>query len=476
MTQFSIHARFDGPIVILGFGSIGRGIIPLIERHLEFNKNLLTVVAPTGNDFGLLKSMGLAYIEVSLTRENYRDVLKPPLFAGGKQGLIINLAVNVSSLDIMRFAKEIGCLYIDTAIELWPDFYDNPDRAVQERTDYSLRESVLALERQSPGGPTIVTCCGANPGFVSWLVKEALLKLADDTGQNTVVPESASDWAHLAQRLGVKGIHIAERDTQRSAAGRKLGTFVNTWSVEAFVTETFRPAELGWGTHEKQLPRDARRHDLGCDASIYLLRAGGKTRVRSWTPMAGPQQGFLITHNESTSIADYFTLRKAGKVIYRPTCLFAYRPCDEAVLSLYDMYDAKCPERSNWHVLNEDEIVDGADELGVLIYGHSKNAFWYGSRLSIQDTRKLVPFQNATTLQVTSAVLAGVIWMIENPTSGIVDTDRMDFRRCLDIQRPYLGRIIGQYTNWTPVDDRNLYVPEELDRSDPWQFSNMIVR
>ena len=39
------------------------------------------------------------------------------------------------------------------------------------------------------------------------------------------------------------------------------------------------------------------------------------------------------------------------------------------------------------HILDEHEIVDGIDELGVLLYGHGKNAYWYGSQLSIEETR-----------------------------------------------------------------------------------------
>ena len=66
-------------------------------------------------------------------------------------------------------------------------------------------------------------------------------------------------------------------------------------------------------------------------------------------------------------------------------------------------------------MLDENEVFDGRDELGVLLYGHKKNAYWYGSRLSIDEARKLAPDQNATGLQVTSAVLAGIIWAIENP-------------------------------------------------------------
>jgi homospermidine synthase len=238
-----------------------------------------------------------------------------------------------------------------------------------------------------------------------------------------------------------------------------------------------QPSELGWGTHEKTLPPGAARHDFGCDAAIYLKQPGAGTRVRSWTPTAQAQHGFLVTHNESISIADYFTLReKNGKVVYRPTCHYAYHPCDDAVLSLHELAGAQWKPQQTWHILSEDDIVDGIDELGVLLYGHAKNAYWYGSQLSIEETRQLAPYQNATGLQVTSAVLAGIVWMLENPERGIVEADEMDFRRCLDLQRPYLGPVIGRYTDWTPLVGRSELFPESVDISDPWQFSNVLVQ
>ena len=49
---------------------------------------------------------------------------------------------------------------------------------------------------------------------------------------------------------------------------------------------------------------------------------------------------------------------------------------------------------------------EGIDELGVLLRGHKKNAYWYGSQLSIDEARKLAPYNNATSLQVTVAVLS----------------------------------------------------------------------
>jgi homospermidine synthase len=314
--------------------------------------------------------------------------------------------------------------------------------------------------------------------MVSWFVKQALVNLAADTGPagfSEPGPTDREGWARLAQQFGVKGIHIAERDTQRAKKPKRLGVFVNTWSVEGFLSEGMQPAELGWGTHETWMPENA--DTLGPDAqAIYLLQPGANTRVRSWCPTPGAQYGFLVTHNESISIADHFTLRDGGKVVYRPTCHYAYHPANDAVLSLHELFGRAGVVQKEHDILDESEILDGTDELGVLLYGHARNAYWYGSQLSIDETRDLVPYQNATGLQVTSAVLAGMVWALENPEAGIVETDEMDYRRCLAVQSPYLGPVKGYYTDWTPLADRPGFFPEDIDESDPWQFRNVLVR
>ena len=155
------------------------------------------------------------------------------------------------------------------------------------------------MQAQFPGGKTAVMAHGANPGLVSHFVKRALLTVAADTGVSVSAPSSRAEWAQLARTLGIKGIHIAERDTQTTVTPKVRGEFWNTWSIDGFVGEGMQPAELGWGTHEKGLPEDGFRHGFGCDAAIYLGRPGASTRVRTWTPMEGPFHGFLITHNEA---------------------------------------------------------------------------------------------------------------------------------------------------------------------------------
>jgi homospermidine synthase len=469
--SYPVHGHIEGPIVIIGFGSIGRGVLPLIERHFTYDVRDLHVIEPSDEHAAFLAQRGIHHHHEGLTRDNLRDVLAPLLRTGA---FCVNLSVDVSSLDAMKLCREAGALYIDTVVEPWAGFYFDLSIDPALRSNYALREAVRAEARAHPGGPTAVSCCGANPGMVSWLLKEALLRLAADLGRPTPAPTTRETWAMLMADLGVKGVHIAERDTQAGVEPRPTGTFVNTWSVEGFIAESFQPAELGWGTHERWFPPNGRRHEAGCRAAIYLDTPGILTKVHTWTPAAGPQYGFLVTHNEAISIADYYTVGDPAAPAFRPTCHYAYHPCDQAVLSLHELLGAgRTQERME--ILDEHDIVSGADHLGVLLYGHAKNALWYGSRLAIEETRRLAPYQNATGLQVSSAVLAGMVWALENPRAGIVETDEMDHARCLAVQRPYLGAVEAHYTDWTPIATRWAQFAEEIDETDPWQFQNVLA-
>ncbi|RYJ01132.1 MAG: homospermidine synthase [Acetobacteraceae bacterium] len=465
-----IHAEFSGRLVMLGFGSIGQGVLPLILRHIGLPRDRITIVTAEPRGAEVAAEYGVRFVQQALTRDNYRDVLVPMLAPGD---FLLNLSVDVSSVALVELAGEAGALYLDTCVEPWAGGYTDPSLSPSQRSNYALRESALALK--SGPGPTAVMTHGANPGLVSHLVKEALLNIAQDTGLAGPAPVDRAGWAALAQRLGVKVIHIAERDTQVAGRPKAVGEFVNTWSIDGFVGEGCQPAELGWGTHERGLPADGRRHDFGGDAAIYLLRPGASTRVRSWTPLEGPFHGFLITHNESISIADYYTVRDAaGAVAYRPTAHYAYHPCDDAVLSVHELAGKNWAMQPKQRLMMH-EITGGIDELGVLLMGHAKGAYWFGSRLGIAEARALAPHNNATSLQVTAAVLAGMVWAMENPRAGVVEADELDHARCMEIMRPYLGEVVGEYSDWTPLQDRGTLFAEALVTDDPWQFQNFRV-
>lgn len=462
--------KFDKKIVMIGFGSIGQAMLPMLLRHFEIHPDHILIITKETQGKQEAQEYGVRIQLTALTQGNYQEILNQHLQSGD---FLLNLSVDVSSIDLIKFCQQRGVLYLDTCIEPWAGGYIDPNIPTYKRTNYALRESALALKQNQPS-PTAVLAHGANPGLVSHFTKQAIINIAQDTHINFTKPHTKAAWAQLAAQLNIKVIHIAERDTQVSARPKQKDEFINTWSVNGFIGEGMQPAELGWGSHERHWPEDACSHEYGCQSAIFLRRPGASTRVRTWTPLAGPIQGFLITHNEAISIADFFTVKSGAQVQYRPTVHYAYHPCDAAVLSLHELAGREWQQQSR-HRLMTHEIVEGIDELGVLLLGHEKGAYWFGSCLSIETARQLAPYNNATSLQVIAGILGAMIWAIEHPNAGVVEADDIDYEFIMKVATPYLGKVVGHYSDWTPLKDREKLYPENIDRSDPWQFLNIRI-
>src|SRR6202040_159395 len=159
------HVVFPGRLVIVGFGSIGQGVLPLLLRHLEIAAARITIIPaePRGHD--VAAEYGIRFIETALTRSNYRALLEPQL---GKDDFLLNVSVDVSSVALIELCQQRGALYLDTCIEPWPGGYTDPNLPPSARSNYALRESALALRARpqhgGSAGPTAVLTHGANPG------------------------------------------------------------------------------------------------------------------------------------------------------------------------------------------------------------------------------------------------------------------------------------------------------------------------
>jgi len=461
---------FRGHLVMVGCGAVGQATLPVLLRDGPLSPRQITVIDPQAAACDYARKAEVEVLRQGITADNLHQLLAPRLKAGD---VLLNLSVDVASLALVEWCQARDVLYLDTNTEPWAGGFLAPGLDVSARSNFALRAAMLA--RRRPDAPTAVLTHGANPGLVSHFVKQALLNLAADAGLPAAAPRTRQGWAELAERLGVRVIHIAEHDLQRGTGHKGVGEFVNTWSSEAFVDEATQPAELGWGSHERQFPHDGARHTGQPDApAIYLRRPGGGTRVRSWTPTGGPMHGFLVTHAEAISIAAYFTLGDPTAPRYRPTVHYAYHPCDDAVLSLHELAALQWRLQPK-HRLLRDEIESGIDELGVLLMGGKRGAYWYGSQLSCEEARRIAPANSATTLQVVAGVLGGLAWALKHPREGIVEPEEMDFAEVLAVARPYLGPMTGVYTDWTPLADRGWLFEERVDRSDPWQFTNFRV-
>ena len=473
--------RFQGRILVLGAGSVAQCAIPLILEHLVDAKQM-TIMDQRDNRSRVKGAIdaGATYIQNQITKSNLASVLGEHLKAGD---FLLDLAWNIDANTIMQWAHDNDVLYLNTSIEEWDPYGDATKRHPLDRTLYvrHMRMRDMKSKWEKPGATAIVEH-GANPGLVSHLVKKALVDIANKTIEDGIATDAikgalaAEDYAKLAQALTVKVIHISERDTQVSDKPKLLNEFVNTWSVEGLYEEGVAPAELGWGTHEKKLPAMAYEHQSGPKNQIAIAQPGAKTWVRSWVPNM-EITGMVIRHGEAFTIPDHLTVWEDGKAVYRPTVHYAYCPTDAAIASLRELEHRNWDLTENQRIMN-DEIIDGDDRLGVLLMGHPYKSWWTGSLLSIHESRKLIPNQSATTVQVASAVFAAVAWAMKNPDKGILVPDDLPWREVLGYAEKYWGGIYSAPADWTPVDNRTDFFEgwngKEYD-SDPWQFSNFLI-
>lgn len=489
--------RFDGKLLVLGCGSVAQCTIPLLLRHLDMPAGRVTVMDMRDNREWITSALGRGaqFVQERLTKEKFREQLGRYL---GPGDILVDLAWNLQTTDLLDWCREHGVRYINTSIEVWDPYEGHARCPVTERTLYHRHMQLRDMIRcwGDNDGPTAVLDHGANPGLVSHFTKQALLQIAEricvekprDPRCHTL--RQASEQAafnELARLTGVKVIHVSERDTQKANLPKSADEFVNTWSIEGFYEEGIAPAELGWGTHEKRLPHDACLHEHGPQNQICLERKGINTWVRSWCP-SGEIRGMVIRHGEAFSISERLTCFDAqGDVIYRPTVHYAYSPCDDAIGSLEELRSRKYKKHRRERILRN-EIISGRDELGCLLMGHDFKSWWIGSLLDIDETRRLVPGQNPTTLQVASSVLGAVFWMIRNPNQGVNLPDDLPHEEVLAVARPYLGPIFSEPVDWSPRRNGHLPAPtgksngrpkkskdDNSDDHEDWQFEQFLI-
>lgn len=479
--------HFPKKVLFVGFGSVAQCTLPILVKHLRVPFENITVLdfEDRAPQMKAWMEQGVRFMRERITPENLGAVLAKYLSAGD---LLVDLAWNIDCCEILEWCHRQGVLYVNTSIEVWDPYdrslYSHPT----QRTLYWRHMNMRRMRSQwAHPGPTAVLEHGANPGLISHFTKHALLdigqRVLDDGKVSGRDADEIRQWVadrtfnRLAMKLGVKVIHCSERDTQITDEPKQVDEFVNTWSVEGFREEGTTTAEMGWGTHEKELPPRAYSHCDGPKNQICLAQMGINTWVRSWVPHYAIR-GMVVRHGEAFTISDRLTVWDDGKAVYRPTVHYAYCPCDAAIASLNELrgYDYQLQPRLR---IMGDEITSGSDILGALVMGHAYRSWWTGSDLNIEESRRLVPHQNATTMQVAIAVVAATMWMIEHPAMGVCVPEDLPHDYVLGISKPYLGDFISTPSDWTPLagapDVFAGFAPPRIDPSDPWQFKNFLV-
>jgi homospermidine synthase len=483
----SIMIRFEKKILFVGFGAVAECTLPILFKLVKVPPRNVTVMDFEDRSERLRKWMarGVRFVRDRVARDNLATLLGAHLEAGD---VLVDLAWNIDACEILQWCHDHGVLYVNTSTELWDPYHGLPDRHPTTRTLYWRHMNLRRLAASwSDKGPTAVIEHGANPGLISHFTKQGLLDIAHagleekkfaGKKAETIARHAAGRQFHLlARELGVKVVHCSERDTQVSGRPKEVGEFVNTWSIEGFREEGTTTAEMGWGTHEKWLPPRAFRHKQGPKNQICLAQMGINTWVRSWVPHYSIR-GMVVRHGEAFTISDRLTVREKGRAVYRPTVHYAYCPCDAAIASLQELRGNRCRLAERQRIMNDD-ITSGSDILGALLMGHPYNSWWIGSDLGIEESRRLVPHQNATTMQVAVSVVAATMWMMRNPARGLCVPEDLPHDEILEVAKPWLGRFISTPSDWTPLQDQidafAGYGRPKADRRDPWQFRNFLV-
>ena len=418
---------------------------------------------------------GLKFVNIKLTDSNYSQILSSHLKPGD---CLIDLSTFLDTIMIVKWCAEHGILNINTAINGWDDSWDLDFSSIDStlNTRHHHMNNLIQQVKQKKA-PTIILEHGANPGLVSHLVKKGLIDMSYHLREQKKLPSSVFDFIkdnafpELAQALGVKVIHISEKDTQISQFPKKSNQFINTWSVDGLFGESLCPAELGWGSHEKIIPAQGAHFDIGNKNCVYLKKSGKNVKVKSWVPNES-FIGMVITHGEAISINDYLTINNNGQTIYCPTVHYAYCPTDHTILSMQELEHRSLALQSDIRIMN-DEIIEGQDKLGVLLMGNPHISWWTGSLLDIHSARQLVPNQSATTLQVAGAMVAAIDWMIKNPEEGIHYPDTLPWEPITKLAEPYWGGYHSVATNWHP---NHLKIsPFDKPKDNDWIFQNFLV-
>lgn len=239
------------------------------------------------------------------------------------------------------------------------------------------------------------------------------------------------------------------------------------FSYVADIEELVQNSELGWGTHEKKLPKRAFEHKSGTKYAIMLNKPGAAVGVRTWCPSPGAHFGELTTHHESLEMADFFTMRDpvSNSPIYRPTCFYAYHSCDDSVLSIRELKERELKPQPRMRIMLTPNVLPGGyDELGVLLMGSKRGPYWYflfiitflsfryGFHLNIEDVKDKIPYApiNATTFSVSVGVMAAVVWTMKHSSRGVVEPVEMDHTEVMNFVQPHL-HCKGFWPNWSPI-------------------------
>ena len=462
---------FKNRILIIGCGSIGTALIPLLIKFIVMAPSNIIVCDKNANRFAKIFqfiSLGVKIKHIKITKDNISSLIINEL-GFGQDDIIIDASYEINTEYMFSLCESAGISYINSSVEIWEK---EPEMKDVDYTFYNRFKNMENKNRQnSKKTNNFIVSLGCNPGNVNIWSLYALDKI--NKKKNKFVYTS---YAELAKLMGLKTIHISEKDTQIINKPKRENEYVNSWASDSisWYDEAFGFLEISWGTHETKLP-DNVKQNLSNEYQIIIDNVGCETFAYTYAPVSKNIIGMLIRHEESYTICRALTLKDStNKITYKPSVYYVYKPNDSAVASTMEAIANNNKAQPTCRLMTDD-IVEGRDEVGVTLFFEDGDIYWLGSILDIKEARLLYDNQydniiNATVLQVVAGYIGGIFHLIEsieqNKYQGLIFPEDLPVEKFINRIKPMLGPFgLIEVTDWD-VDC--------ADQNNLWQYQDFI--
>lgn len=460
--------EFYNKIVQLGFGAVGKSFFEKISNEIKFDKDKYFIISRDKLEYTFFLELGGNignFIVTDVNKDNYKIIFSKYLTEGD---LFIDFANSVGTKDFIQWCAEHNVMYINTGETDWEDnWYDIFEENIKKN---ELRKQLK--QRKDINKYPIVLQHGNNPGLVSHFVKAGLEYIVrhqfkKNNELNILLKENK--FNELAMLLGLREIHVNDNDFQEINDKFDENKLYSTWSADSFFFEMLSESTVNIGTEEKIDDKNKYKIlDLKNGFLEFKDLAIDKL-VNTYYPK-GKFQGFLVPHEETITIAKSLEVKKGENVIYRPTVMFIYSPCNYSVeymkrsrVNDYLNPDINKPQDidnpngisiirgfkypENIEIIYKEQIKKGTEYVGVLLIGSKFNPVWVGNRIKKRFLYKNTVssfWQTPTITPVAISALAAICWMIKNKEKGGIyfPDDIKDYKEIIKLSEKYISKTI----------------------------------
>ena len=394
-------------------------------------------------------------------RENFKSIFSEYLEEGD---LLIDFADSVGTKDFIEWCANKNIMYLNTGETDWSDNWYNIFEENLKKNE--LRNQLK--QKSNVNKYPIVLQHGNNPGLVSHFVKaglEYIVKKQFKNHQEYHKLLKENKFNELAKALDLKEIHVNDNDYQEIKEKFDENKLYSTWSVDSFFFEMLSEATANIGTSEK-IDYEKECKNLDFKNGFLEFKDIAIDKVGKTYYPKGEFEGFLVPHEETITIAKSLEVKKGEEVIYRPTVIFLYSPCEFAVKYLkkakvndYLHPDIHKPQDDDISIIRgfkypkraeipyKENIKRGTEYVGVLLLGDKFEPVWVGNRIKkhfLYKDKKSSFWQTPTITPVAMSALAAVCWMIKNKDKGGIyfPDDIKEYREIIHFAEKYISKTI----------------------------------